>query len=384
MPRLHRLAAQVAVLVTLPGLVACQNLVSKSDLYYNTGLADGRNGVILTNIVRAAKGYPTYFSAVGDFSRSRSAGSSPTLSIDPGISGGDPDLNIGFGPTLTNENDANVSSLETNDFVQAMHSSIPPTLFLSLAESRDRAHLHLTLMLLTKAIQVTTAEYERVISLAWQNCNDNINSLPGTLRGICLNFDNGIGAPNCPGVLDIPSDAPPTAVVRLRNDPSAPCRFDQFRTFVEALVVLEPKVQVGGDSEKKTVVIGSELITVPPRDTFSGPDIGYELRSPNELVYYLGQIVRESHASGTAKRFSLSTRDGRDAPIILVEDGPDNRRSSVKVTVDGTTYWVRRQELGGPERDFSHRALAITKDLIVLNTSQNQLATNNTIILDSR
>lgn len=65
-------------------LAACGNVVGRSNVYYNSGLAESNNSLILTNILRSAKGYATYYSASGDFSQSvsTSTSTSPSLGVE--------------------------------------------------------------------------------------------------------------------------------------------------------------------------------------------------------------------------------------------------------------------------------------------------------------
>ena len=65
-------------------LGACAgNIVTDSGIYYNRGLEQSYNDLLLANVIRSAKGLPTYFSAVGDYS----ANTDFSISNDFSISG---------------------------------------------------------------------------------------------------------------------------------------------------------------------------------------------------------------------------------------------------------------------------------------------------------
>jgi hypothetical protein len=127
------------------GLLAragCQNMIAESGRYYNDGLATSFNQLLLANVIRSAKGQPTYYSAIGDYSASTSASSSPSISADFPISAlNEGDVSVSLGPSASRDRNAKVSSLESKDFTQAMHTPINPSLAVFIFTGRDGLHL---------------------------------------------------------------------------------------------------------------------------------------------------------------------------------------------------------------------------------------------------
>ena len=105
----------VSALATL--LAGCGNFVASTGVYYNSGMADASNSVLLTNIVRAAKGYPVYYSAIGDYSASRSVDASLGVNVDassksgPGSALEVGDVGVNIGPSFNMDRNANATNL---------------------------------------------------------------------------------------------------------------------------------------------------------------------------------------------------------------------------------------------------------------------------------
>lgn len=156
---------------------------------------------------------------------------------------------------------------------------------------------------------------------------------------------------------------------------------------MEAIAVLEPRLGVdegnnasgadNADSNPSLVYIGDSAR--PSRKIFSAPGSGYRLRSPSQVIFYLGQIVNETFAGIDPQKLSISARDGSLAPIFQVEIGAGT--GAVTAEVDGEEYWLQPQKLGSTVEDFSHRSLTLVKDLIALNTLQAQIPKNTAIFV---
>lgn len=368
----HRYLLVAAVGVSLL-LAACQNVVESSGVYYNTGLASASNNVLLANIIRAAKGYPTYYSAVGDYSGSLSTSSSPTLSADASIDAlSQTSLSADLAPSVSRDRNANVSSLETQDFVRAMNSEISPELFAFLLRSRHNAHLNLVFAMVVDTITLTPAEFQRVLLSAQDICHNDYTSLRLAQRGVCDNFTEVLAAAACePDFVA----GPGVDTMKLRSDPTNPCAFSQFRAFAEAIMVNEPRFS---QDEDKNITLqfthrSSSIPSLAPTPT------GLLLRSPNELIHYLGAIVRTASRTDWTPR--LTSEEGDSVPIFVIRTGADRGRATAAARVDGEEYWIAAQDLNKKKSDFSNHALAIVKDFHALNTSDSALPSNPTVVI---
>jgi hypothetical protein len=371
---LRKLAPRVGIAAATLLLVGCGNFVAGTGVYYNSGLSDASNSMLLANIVRAAKGYPTYYSAVGEYSASQSTSSSLDVNADieskdgPGTSLGLGSVSVGVGPSVSVDRNANASSLETQDFIRGMHTRIAPELFSLLVESGRAIDLNLRLTLLVEALAITQAEYQSILSGAHSACGGESGRRP-----VCAAFAEARADAQC---VVTPSAAGAfLSITSLRNNPSNPCEYARFRLFIEALILNEPRL-LQNEHGDPVVTIGSAKGGTP---LFGPEGTGFLLRSPSGVVNYLGEIVREAYSTGRVPR--LTTPGGHSIPIFVVNSGGGSGRAAVTARVDGQDYWIIRQELGAIRSDFSNTALAVVKDLQALNTLQNQLPKSPSILI---
>jgi hypothetical protein len=364
-----KLSAFWTVLAAIVLAGCTNNMVSKAGLTYNDGLAESFNSLILANIVRSAKGFPTYYSAIGDFSGSvtRTKSLSPQISADFDFLSG---TNVQAGIDLEKETDDNVSvsSLETSDFATSMHAPLSPGIFEALSESRDRRHLHLTLILMLELVVISEDDLAFVLGSARANCAQRFDLLSQAYRGICRFITEDDPPPGCYDRRSgTDEDGNAIALIRLLNDPTNVCRYATFRLFVEALTIEEPHVVQ--EDDKTIVSLGS---IAPGRQIFNEGGTGLSVRTPHEVIAYLGQIAEES-LDGGGSYIRLSNADGQGIPVFRVEEGG---RGPVMTKVSGVSYSV--PEAGD---HFTFRAMAIVKDIISLNTSQTQLPRDRTIFI---
>jgi len=365
--------------VILAGMLvsSCQNTVADNGIYYNVGLAEASNNLLLTNVIRSAKGYANYFSLIGDYSGSMSRASAPTASGSVPLHAlSQSSVNIGLAPTRSINRNANVSSLETKEFTKAMHTRVAPDLMLFLIESRDEVHVHLIFTMLIQTSRVRLDDYREVVFNAQEECRQRSATLSGAERGICRNFERTLADVTCDFVREM--SVAGNTVVTLRNHPTNRCAYSQFRMFAEAVMLNRGRVLV--DKAGK-INVGFTRRGSRTRGLFDTKGTGVALRSPNAIIQYLGEIVRDQYSRGSAWTPSLTTRSGRSVPIFKVETGLISEHASATAEVDGQRFFIRAQDLGAPETDFSHRALTIVKDLQALNTGRDDLPAGPAIIL---
>lgn len=364
----------IAAAIALLTLTGCQNIVAQSSVYYNDGLATAFNRLLLANVIRSAKGQPTYYSAIGDYSAGVSGTSSPGLSVDFSVDALDEaSVSASLGPSTSRDRNANVSSLETKDFTQAMRTPISSNLAVFIYRGRDGLHLDLAIALTVKGIALPAKEYEELAVEAIKICNTRFDSLSSAQRGVCKNFSTVLAEAACGGnnvTLD-------NTILVLHNDPTNACEYARFRLLAESLAVIRPRLST--DEDGNTVF--SLGIGESTQRLFGAKGSGFVLRSPNEMVQYLGEIVRIRFEEGRAATPKLTSRDGKSIPIFAVKSGSGARHASDSVKIDGKFYALPDQGLGDDANDHSYRSLAIIKDLLTLNTSDDQLPSTPAIIL---
>lgn len=323
-----------AVVAGLCLLATCGNVVGRSNVYYNSGLADSKNSLLLTNILRSAKGYVTYYSASGDFSQSVSTSASPSLGVEVDSGIGMPTSQsvtgqLGIGPTSSNN--ANVSSLETSEFLASMYTPIKQRTLLALIAAQDFTQLNLVVMLTVDTIRIRSQEYTSVINGSAARCASELWKLPAMARSICTVEVNQVRQKVCPVELD-GFGLSGSQYVDLRNDPTSMCHFEKFRRFVEALTVLGPLFLEGSNGqppEISGIQIDVEISKGVTLHLFRAKGTGYRLRSANSTIRYLGEIVRRSYASGDANQYSLTTTDGGNGTILQVFEGQSTDKAAI-------------------------------------------------------
>lgn len=352
-------------------LASCGNMVESGSVYYNAGLANSVNSILLKNIVRSAKDYPLYYSALGDFSYNLTR----EVSLDPSIEfDSDIDVSLGLSTDKTNDRSTTVSSLETADFTQAIHSDLSANTLVFFTAGHSHTHWNLLLMLTTDLLTVTRLEYEHTLHIAYESCLERESKVSKTVRALCLNVLHPTTISTC---ASHPIDTSNPVYITLRNEPSNPCEFVLFRNFVEAIVATDPNIAVQDDGTPKITLksVNDSLVL------FETDGTGIFLRSPHEIIHYLGKILRLTFQGEDEGLLTITSPSGERVPIILVEDGRRYTRVAVETQVDGTTYWIPEQSIRSPRSHYSFIVLGVLKNLISLNTSQSQLPSNPTRVI---
>ncbi len=388
-------------------LGACAGyIVTDSGIYYNRGLEKSYNDLLLANVIRSAKGLPTYFSAVGDYS----ANTDFSISNDFSLSGelGElflSDLDLSTSTSRDLGRNANVSSLESETFVQAMLTPLSPKLFFLLAEGRSRQRLDLLSVLAVKWILIPEAPVVRIRPSALAACSQEAHTYSRELRAVCSHYPQTVAEAACAGPLSASSQEK----VLLRSDPTNHCSHVRFRHLMEAITILQPALLRNSAPGSITLIAQEQLhhektaastpaapaetakdgskksVPKPTRQDASstalifGKDSDYALRSPNEILQYLGSAGRAMHRHGSGPR--LIGPDGRKIPVFEVATGPFGFGAAIDVTVDGERFGIRAHRLTEDPRSFTLQSLAILKDIISINTSQNVLPKNPTVFL---
>lgn len=367
----------LAVGVAFFGLGACGNTAATTGIKYNEGLAESYNSVLLMNIVRAAKRYPLYYSALGDYSADFGAefDFDPDIEIPFGISADDEGIEVSVSPSVGVSSDvnANATSLETEDFIVSMNTRLSDQTLLFFTQGRNRGSLSLILMVLVNRMAVTQSEYRQTLSLAKETCQEKSGRLSIESQGICRDLESYQPPNKCPDHLTLLRNAP---FASFKNDPTNICEFASFKYFVEALRVAEPQIVISDDT-------GLNFVLDPARSNvtlFSKDKTGIELRSPHETIGYLGEIVRQNFLGLDDGVLTLAAPDGSSAPIFLLNEG-SSREAAISAKVDGENYWIPKQDLKDASSHFSFMAMSIVKDVVSLNTSDSQLPASSTRVV---
>ena len=361
-------------------LASCQNMAESGSVYYNVGLANSVNTILLKNIIRSAKDYPLYYSALGDFSYelSRDVSFSPSIDVPINVGGGaiiDGDIDIGLSPSAETGRDRSttVSSLETADFTRAIHADLTPQMLVFFTSGHSRTEWSLLMMLTIDVVTITHQDYENVATAASKNCFEVEAKKSTSVRAICHNLMEQSVNNRC-------ADHPVSnnaIYITMRNEPSNPCEFVLFRKFIESIVASDPIFEIQDN--------GTVQLTLQANydrfELFQTDGTGIVLRSPHEMIHYLGKIVRLTFQGLDDGLLLITAASGEQVPIILVEEGRHPGKAAVETMVDGVRFSIPEQSIRTPRTHFSFVALAALKSLISLNTSQEQLSSVPTTVI---
>ncbi|MEM1153101.1 MAG: hypothetical protein AAGI44_03115 [Pseudomonadota bacterium] len=376
---MHRaLLSTVGAILTSTMLSGCQNNVADTGVYYNVGLAEASNNLLLTNIIRSAKGYPNYYTLVGDYSGSLSTGISGSVSGSIPLDDlGGSSVNVDIGPDRSVSRNASASSLETQDFTKAMHTEVPEDLMLFLITSFDELHTHLIFILLIKSVTMELDYYSELLANARSECERRTSTLSASEQGICDNLEQTIADVNCDFEKQVGLSLD-GALITLRNFPNNECAFTQFRLFSEVVMLNRGRAFLD-KSGKFNIRFADSRDTI--QQLYGAEGTGVKMRSPYGVIQFIGEIVRAQYRAQDAWTPVLSSRDGRSRPIFTVDTGKRPEHVYATAVVDEETYFVRSRNLDSPITDFSQRTMAIIKNLQALNTGRDELPTVPTIIL---
>lgn len=396
---IRQLVLCTAVGLLLFGLIGCShNVVTESGIYYNRGLEQAYNHLLLANIIRSAKGMPTYFSAVGDYSGSTDRNVDGNLSISSTLDQlQSSELDFGFEANSDLNRNANVSSLETEAFVQAMLTPLDPKLFFLLAEGHARQRFDLLSVLVVKWVLIPESTVADLRDRAIRACKTEIATFPRSLQMMCANFPSVVAGSVCAGEI---GNRRNRSLV-FSSDPTNLCSHARFRLLVEAITILQPALLRRSAAETVTLlaqeqnqkdnaepsISASKTTAQKPAGTRTassaslvfGNGTNFALRSPNEILQYLGASIQARHSSGATP--SLTGPGGRDMPVFDMIIGEFDEMNAIGVRILGKSYFLKSHPIGGHPDSFSLRVLAILKDIISINTSQNTLPKSPTVFI---
>jgi hypothetical protein len=118
---------------------------------------------------------------------------------------------------------------------------------------------------------------------------------------------------------------------------------------------------------------------------FEGGKVGIALRSPSDMIHFLGQIVaadmRSVNRRCGAEVPRVTAPDGREQPIFCLIRGGSGRRAVASARFEGETYVVPRSDFGGGVGYPSFQALALVKDVINVYKTRQDIPSSTVIAI---
>ena len=340
--------------------------------------------------MRSAKGRPTYFSAVGDYSGSTDNSFGLSTDLDTTINDlNSTDVGIGIDAGPDQSRNANVSSLETEQFTQAILTPLSRKLFFLLAEGQTRERLDLLTTLTVKWISVPKSSVASVQQKASIECANNTATFPGALKAMCQQLPVVIANGNCAGSLTSGGGQ-----VVVRSDPTNACQHARFRALIEPIAILQPALLRANSGNSVSLLAleqsaasnaengGGKSNTPPTRNQdllIFGRGSSFALRSPKEIIQYLGEVVKADYLNETVP--TLTGPNGSQIPVFELLRYDRLPSDTKHYEIDGEPYALDEPDLGKQPTSFSYPSLAILKEVISLNTSQSTLPKSPNILV---
>lgn len=412
---------------------------------YNKAISDFGNKQILLNAVRASKRYPMYFSAVGDMTGKGilSGGVTTTFPFtkrkryEPGGQGSQIELNsFGINPSASLESGLSsvaIANLNTKEFQEAMYTEVggdivdhflsnswPKGLIFSLFVHRiklDRSDDWKIGMAVTAYCNWARRSgnrrgkdrCQRLVDDAIEYksyCNNKPYRKPGVGNDSYFNagdkkcnlfkFQMFIEELRILGLaFKEPSKNGSKADGKLASDPTGPeAGFDPKKRTVrtisgdeEILTYLEKSKP----KEKRKWILGvrfddERFADLRPEIRMYIKDIKLEfhLRSPQTMIYYLGEVIR---AQIFSEKIFVPTvvygGDFRRLPLFVVRKGVIGRITGAAIGVkhEGVLYYVPRPEFGHQDEDRSLQVIDLLSQIIIHQTRKDDLPKSSTIQL---
>jgi len=266
---------------------------------------------------------------------------------------------------------------------------------------KSRQRFDLLSALSIKWILLPEASLVKIRSAALNACAREANTFSRDLRAVCGAYPAIARQAECGGSFKENNKTP----VLLRSDPTNACAHTRFRLLLEGVTILQPALLRNSAPESVTLLAQQQLAAKSSASGLSGQSAtqtksagkaasssnssantllfgansNFALRSPNEIMQYLGDVVKTMHTTGSGP--TLTGPNGKNIPIFEVHTGPLGIASSIEVSVDGERFSVRTHQLREYPRSFTLQSLAILKDIISVNTSQQVLPKNPTLFL---
>lgn len=405
-------------LFTLLSACAVQKpIITESAIDYNSVLEDVSNQQILLNILRAKDRMPMQFSHVKNITGSTSLESSLSLTLPFGGGSNDaysltPSAKASLSPSYE------VVNLETEEYMRAVLSTIKESTF---AYYIDRGWPRSILMaMFFRTIRIGDYEIrnspnneedmlEFLEMIKYMRCRDfSFNSdTSSTKIGPLLSAETISESPDIIAKiyaegLALKKNGDEYQVVKnstvyspqLNNDPAG-CQEpniiidaikrlngSEAEDYDEKIILrfLNKTVEsIVNDNDLTRSDLDSDLDNILCKDEDKDKKcltIEYEMRSPQGMVYYLGELTR--HYDDTKSSYFITIGDDDKVPLFLFyRDDSEDKKNLMNVTFKDSKYII-------PDNNSGHRAtqvISLVKQILAIHRSTKDLPTSNTVQL---
>jgi hypothetical protein len=361
-------------LIAAASLSACatSGSVKQAGLAYNKGLAEGRDGVILRNILRAAGREPLYFSAVTQVTSSGKA--TGALGLGASLIGGGDDT---FSPTLSLGGEAGpsiqVSPLGDKEFTSGLLKPLEAdkvNLFMAQNWNKD--------FLLPLIVASVKCSKDDTPIVNGENDDDYRDKLAANAKLIFL--EHGSKAPLSTTLSLASTDAASLLSKGLPEGWEIEGVKQEERGGAVTVTMSkagEKSWQFRGTFPK--CAVGSKNFATD--DATGGPGEGeVVLRSTEAIIYFLGEKLRNCFVEATASTCRVHYPGRKDSSLLVVSRGPKPSNVAIMVEWHHSFYWIDRLRAGSENQDYSLKTLSFISQLIALQITPDALKGSATVL----
>jgi hypothetical protein len=340
----------------LLGFAACvagctrAELESKSEAY-DTAIAESNNAQILLNAVRASQRAPMSFVGLGDLSAQPAvtASTNGTFNLSPsGLLGYNlnPSVSVSGGFATYQ-----LSNLNRSEFMKAMQKPVKKTLvdtFFDLDWPDELIHL-----MIIRKIVLTRDEFTDLVRRKEAICASMPQDQSGHYEQICaqLQQDELEYQARCP-IFILPGSE-----IEVLNTAREFCSMKKFQTLLRIYRLL--------------------------RFTRQQLALKYKSRSPQEILYYLGELIAAQNYSTNPYCPTIFVGQAGGGPRHLVplfvvrREGAVPGPAAVSVSYNGEVFYIPKPDLGSVDEARSLQVLDFVNQVIVMVTTDKDLPKSN-------
>ena len=396
---------------------------------HNDALELSGNQVVLLNAIRASKGYPYYFTYLGDLQGKDAATATVEANAanlttfanhqqhrffgKPGVA-----LNNGF-------SSFNVSNANSEDF--ALNLITPLTAFqAAVLINSDWPTEHLA-MLIIRRIGLSEQDFLVLKENIESRCHNPVEALAHLCSLVQADVDR-CGFPPADQVYDAEKPGVVKRIYTFRNEPEEDCAFARFQVAVRAIVLAAPsmlqrevekgkgsasksgkgvteasanrgqqnfQITVNTASEKKesegklhlrvelrrrTGLVQISNLLIEGTRSQAGATY-FVLRSPGDIIDYLGRLIKVQLRTDGARVASVLYERRQLVPILVVKRGALAGRSAVSVSHEGERFYVPTNGYDINERHMSMQSLMLVNQLLAMKLKRDNLKNATTLFI---
>jgi len=431
----HRIAVGAVAILTVLLFGGCSQVQLVHQVSeHNEALELSGNQVVLLNAIRASKGYPYYFTYLGDMQGKDAVNATVDASPTALTTFANHQQHRFFGrPSVALNNGFstfNVSNANSDEFALNLIKPLTAEQASVLVNS-DWPTEHL-LMLILKRIGLAEQDFELLKENIEARCHTPAEGLM-QLCNLVIDAIRRCGFPEPDTVFEAEHRSVRKRIYNFRNNPEENCAFEQFQVAIRAIVLAAPsmlqlratedneraaggkgarggkggnaaaskgqqvvQINVNGQSDrdredrtklhlrvelkKRTGQVQVAKMLVEGTRSEVGATY-FVLRSPGDIIDYLGRLIKVQLRSENPHTASVLFERRHLSPILLVKRGSMPGRSAISVTHEGDRFYVPVNGYEASERHMSMQSLMLVNQLLAMKLKRDNLKNATTLFI---